>query len=135
MHQSLLVTKRDGRQERIDLDKIHRVLDWAAEGLGQVNVDVLAYPLQAVMPIFESVNEFPYFIGSTYPLNIRTLPIFELLKVMCNLGRSPPVTIRIKASIFNEIHSSFYLNTSKIHQLINIELIIKKITPDTKTKL
>ena len=33
MNQSLLVTKRDGSTERINLDKIHRVLDWAAEGL------------------------------------------------------------------------------------------------------
>ncbi len=32
------VTKRDGRQEPIDLDKIHRVLDWAAEGLENVSV-------------------------------------------------------------------------------------------------
>ncbi|MGB7801118.1 class 1a ribonucleoside-diphosphate reductase subunit alpha [Buttiauxella sp.] len=38
MNQSLLVTKRDGRTERIDLDKIHRVLDWAAEGLNNVSV-------------------------------------------------------------------------------------------------
>ena len=38
MNQSLLVTKRDGSQERINLDKIHRVLDWAAEGLHNVSV-------------------------------------------------------------------------------------------------
>ncbi|KAB7895927.1 ribonucleoside-diphosphate reductase subunit alpha [Rouxiella sp. S1S-2] len=38
MNQSLLVTKRDGRKERIDLDKIHRVIDWAAEGLQNVSV-------------------------------------------------------------------------------------------------
>ncbi|MDR0805723.1 MAG: ribonucleoside-diphosphate reductase subunit alpha [Enterobacteriaceae bacterium] len=38
MNQSLLVTKRDGRKERINLDKIHRVLDWAAEGLNNVSV-------------------------------------------------------------------------------------------------
>ncbi len=34
----LNVTKRNGRQEPIDLDKIHRVLDWAAEGLDNVSV-------------------------------------------------------------------------------------------------
>jgi len=28
-----LVTKRSGKQEPIDLDKIHRVLDWAAKSL------------------------------------------------------------------------------------------------------
>ncbi|WP_297207591.1 class 1a ribonucleoside-diphosphate reductase subunit alpha [uncultured Pluralibacter sp.] len=38
MNQSLMVTKRDGRTERINLDKIHRVLDWAAEGLNNVSV-------------------------------------------------------------------------------------------------
>ncbi len=32
------VTKRDGRLELIDLDKIHRVIYWAAEGLHNVSV-------------------------------------------------------------------------------------------------
>lgn len=35
---SYLVTKRDGRKEPIDLDKIHRVITWAAEGLKNVSV-------------------------------------------------------------------------------------------------
>ncbi|EFB5120179.1 TPA: class 1a ribonucleoside-diphosphate reductase subunit alpha [Escherichia coli] len=38
MNQNLLVTKRDGSTERINLDKIHRVLDWAAEGLHNVSI-------------------------------------------------------------------------------------------------
>ncbi|WJV63711.1 class 1a ribonucleoside-diphosphate reductase subunit alpha [Pectobacteriaceae bacterium CE70] len=38
MNQSLLVTKRDGSKERINLDKIHRVIAWAAEGLHNVSV-------------------------------------------------------------------------------------------------
>lgn len=38
MNQSLLVTKRDGSKEKINLDKIHRVIDWAAEGLDNVSV-------------------------------------------------------------------------------------------------
>ena len=32
------VTKRDGRTEAIDLDKIHKVITWAAEGLDNVSV-------------------------------------------------------------------------------------------------
>jgi len=32
------VTKRDGRTEPIDLDKIHRVVEWAAKGLDNVSV-------------------------------------------------------------------------------------------------
>lgn len=35
---AIQVTKRDGRKEPINLDKIHRVLDWAAMGLDNVSV-------------------------------------------------------------------------------------------------
>jgi len=35
---SLLITKRSGRQEPIDLEKIHRVLNWAAEGLEGISI-------------------------------------------------------------------------------------------------
>lgn len=35
---TIKVTKRDGRLENLDLDKIHRVLDWAAEGLENVSI-------------------------------------------------------------------------------------------------
>ena len=35
---AMMVTKRDGRMEPIDLDKIHRVIDWAANGLENVSV-------------------------------------------------------------------------------------------------
>ncbi|WP_299018266.1 class 1a ribonucleoside-diphosphate reductase subunit alpha [uncultured Photobacterium sp.] len=38
MTQQLTVTKRDGRKESIDLEKIHRVITWAAEGLENVSV-------------------------------------------------------------------------------------------------
>ena len=35
---SVYVTKRDGRKEKVNLDKIHRVLTWAAENLEGVSV-------------------------------------------------------------------------------------------------
>ncbi|MBQ4832367.1 ribonucleoside-diphosphate reductase subunit alpha [Pseudoalteromonas sp. MMG010] len=38
MNQQLSVSKRDGRKELLDLDKIHRVIEWAAEGLNNVSV-------------------------------------------------------------------------------------------------
>lgn len=37
MQQDLMVTKRHGRQEKLDLEKIHRVVIWAAEGLNKVS--------------------------------------------------------------------------------------------------
>ena len=54
MNQSLLVTKRDGRQERIDLDKIHRVLDWAAEGL--TNVSVSQVELRSHIQFYDGIR-------------------------------------------------------------------------------
>ncbi|MFC3121771.1 class 1a ribonucleoside-diphosphate reductase subunit alpha [Agaribacter flavus] len=38
MNNDLLVTKRDGSQEAIDLDKIHKVVTWATTGLENVSV-------------------------------------------------------------------------------------------------
>ncbi|WP_394173122.1 class 1a ribonucleoside-diphosphate reductase subunit alpha [Thalassotalea litorea] len=38
MNSNLFVTKRNGQKEPIDLDKIHKVIDWAAEGLESVSV-------------------------------------------------------------------------------------------------
>lgn len=37
-YESMQATKRDGRKEPINLDKIHRVIDWAAHGLNNVSV-------------------------------------------------------------------------------------------------
>jgi ribonucleoside-diphosphate reductase alpha chain len=38
MNNALSVTKRDGTKEPLDLDKIHRVITWAAKGLDNVSV-------------------------------------------------------------------------------------------------
>ena len=38
MQQNLLITKRNGKQERINLEKIHKVLNWAAEGLKNISI-------------------------------------------------------------------------------------------------
>lgn len=54
MNQSLYVTKRDGRKEKIDLDKIHRVLDWAAEGLN--NVSVSQVELRAHIQFYDGIR-------------------------------------------------------------------------------
>jgi ribonucleoside-diphosphate reductase alpha chain len=38
MNDNLLVTKRNGKKEPIDLEKIHKVIAWAADGLDNVSV-------------------------------------------------------------------------------------------------
>lgn len=49
-----MVTKRDGRQEEIDLDKIHRVITWAAEGLE--NVSVSQVELRTHIQFYEGIK-------------------------------------------------------------------------------
>src|SRR5690554_522323 len=51
---AIKVTKRDGRQEPIDLDKIHRVLDWAAMGLK--NVSVSQVELKSHIQFYNGIN-------------------------------------------------------------------------------
>lgn len=38
MIEQITVTKRDGRREPLDINKVHRVVTWAAEGLNEVSV-------------------------------------------------------------------------------------------------
>ncbi|RIY31710.1 ribonucleoside-diphosphate reductase subunit alpha [Psittacicella hinzii] len=41
MIENIYVTKRDGRREPLDLEKVHRVVTWAAEGLNDVSVSLV----------------------------------------------------------------------------------------------
>lgn len=54
MTQQLTVTKRDGRTENIDLEKIHRVITWAAEGLE--NVSVSQVELKSHIQFYEGIK-------------------------------------------------------------------------------
>ncbi|MFW7522735.1 class 1a ribonucleoside-diphosphate reductase subunit alpha [Vibrio ostreicida] len=54
MNQQLTVTKRDGRKESIDLEKIHRVITWAAEGLE--NVSVSQVELRAHIQFYDGIT-------------------------------------------------------------------------------
>lgn len=38
MNQSLLITKRNGSKETLNLDKIHQVINWAAKGLENISI-------------------------------------------------------------------------------------------------
>ena len=54
MSQSIFVTKRDGNREPLDLDKIHRVVSWAAEGLA--NVSVSEVELKARIQFYDGIK-------------------------------------------------------------------------------
>ena len=50
----LKVVKRDGREEDLDLEKLHRVIDWAAEGLD--NVSVSQVELNSQIQFYEKIR-------------------------------------------------------------------------------
>ena len=52
--QNLLVTKRNGSQEPIDLEKIHRVINWAAAGLE--NVSTSEVELRSHIQFYEGIK-------------------------------------------------------------------------------
>lgn len=54
MNEQLTVTKRSGKKESIDLDKIHRVITWAAEDLQ--NVSVSQVELKAHIQFYDGIT-------------------------------------------------------------------------------
>lgn len=51
---NIKVTKRDGSRESIDLDKIHKVLDWATEGLD--NVSISQIEIKSSIQFYEGIT-------------------------------------------------------------------------------
>ena len=54
MNNDLLVTKRNGEKESIDLEKIHKVITWAAEGLE--NVSVSQVEIKAQIQFYDGIK-------------------------------------------------------------------------------
>lgn len=54
INMNIIVNKRDGGQENIDLDKIHKVLNWAAEGLNGVSVSEVE--LKSQLHFFDGIK-------------------------------------------------------------------------------
>lgn len=104
----LNVTKRDGRQESINLDKIHRVLDWAAAGLNNVSVSqvemkshIQFYEGIATKDIHETIIKAAADLISTetpdYQYMAARLAIFHLRKIAYGEFEPPHLYAHIQA--------------------------------------
>ena len=74
------VTKRDGRLEPIDLDKIHKVIEWAAHGLD--NVSVSQVELKSHIQFYEGIKTrdiHETIIKSAADLISETTPDYQYL--------------------------------------------------------
>ena len=54
MNNNLFVAKRNGDREPLDLDKIHKVITWAAKGLD--NVSVSQVEIKAHIQFFDGIK-------------------------------------------------------------------------------
>ncbi|MFC6379908.1 class 1a ribonucleoside-diphosphate reductase subunit alpha [Psychrobacter glacincola] len=101
------VTKRDGRLEPIDLDKIHKVIEWAAHGLD--NVSVSQVELKSHIQFYEGIKTrdiHETIIKSAadlisedtpdYQYLAARLAIFHLRKIAYNKFTPPPLYDHVK---------------------------------------
>ena len=56
MNQQITVTKRDGRLEAFDLDKVHRVLEWATAGITGVSISEIE--LKANIQLYDKIPAY-----------------------------------------------------------------------------
>ena len=101
------VTKRDGRLEPIELDKIHKVIEWAAHGLD--NVSVSQVELKSHIQFYEGIKTrdiHETIIKSAadlisedtpdYQYLAARLAIFHLRKIAYNKFTPPPLYDHVK---------------------------------------
>ena len=86
MNSTLHVTKRDGVRAPLDLDKIHKVLTWAAEGLDNVSVSEVELRAQIQLPDGISTSDIhETLIKSAADLISERTPDYQYMAARLNI--------------------------------------------------
>jgi len=86
MNSTLHVTKRDGVRAPLDLDKIHKVLTWAAEGLDNVSVSEVELRAQIQLPDGISTSDIhETLIKSAADLISEQTPDYQYMAARLNI--------------------------------------------------
>ena len=120
MNKSILVTKRNGEKEPIDLDKIHKVITWAAEGLDNVSVSqvelrshIQFYDGIRTSDIHETIIRAAADLISQdtpdYQYLAARLAIFHLRKKAYNQFTPPPLYEHVKKLVASERYDKHLL--------------------------
>ena len=86
MNKNISVTKRDGTTESINLDKIHKVVDWAAKGLN--NVSVSEVELKSHIQFFDGIKTediHETLIKSAADLISQNTPDYQFMAARLNI--------------------------------------------------
>ncbi|PXZ03437.1 class 1a ribonucleoside-diphosphate reductase subunit alpha [Gilliamella apicola] len=134
MNKSILVTKRNGEKEPIDLDKIHKVITWAAEGLDNVSVSqvelrshIQFYDGIRTSDIHETIIRAAADLISQdtpdYQYLAARLAIFHLRKKAYNQFTPPPLYEHVKKLVASERYDQHLLedySQEEFQQMDNI---------------
>ncbi|MBF7072865.1 ribonucleoside-diphosphate reductase subunit alpha [Glaciecola sp. MH2013] len=121
MNNTLLVTKRDGTQEPLELDKIHKVVTWAAKGLSDVSVSQVEINAQIQFyngiksaEIHETMIKSAADLISTdapdYQYLAARLAIFHLRKKAYGQFEPPALYTHVKALVEAEKYDAHLLD-------------------------
>ncbi|PID65403.1 MAG: ribonucleoside-diphosphate reductase subunit alpha [Gammaproteobacteria bacterium] len=131
----LSVTKRDGRQELINLDKIHRVLDWAAQGLDSVSVSqvelkshIQFYDGIRTKDIHETIIKAAADLISAetpdYQYLAARLAIFHLRKIAYGDFTPPPLQVHVKKLVKSGKYDQHILDNYSDKEFTQLDGII-----------
>ncbi|OCG59863.1 class 1a ribonucleoside-diphosphate reductase subunit alpha [Gilliamella sp. GillExp13] len=135
MNKSILVTKRDGKKEPINLDKIHRVITWAAEGLENVSVSqvelrshIQFYDGIRTSDIHETIIRAAADLISQeapdYQYLAARLAIFHLRKKAFNQFTPPSLYEHVKKLVDNELYDKHLLEDYTQEEFEQMDKII-----------
>ena len=135
MNKSILVTKRNGEKEPIELDKIHKVITWAAEGLDNVSVSqvelrshIQFYDGIRTSDIHETIIRAAADLISQdtpdYQYLAARLAIFHLRKKAYNQFTPPPLYEHVKKLVASERYDKHLLEDYSQEEFQQIDNMI-----------
>jgi len=144
MNGNILVTKRDGRFEPFDLDKVHRVLEWATDGIASVSISEIE--LKANIQLFNKIKAddiHELLIKSAAELICDHTPNYQYvaarlvnykLRKMVYGGHQPvPLLDQIKTNIERGVYDSAILEKYTEEELATLDSYIKHDRDETFT--
>lgn len=136
MTKSLFVTKRNGSKEKINLDKIHKVLNWAAEGLNNVSVSqvelcsrIQFYNNMTTINIHETIIKSAANLISEkspdYQYMAARLAVFHLRKQAYGQFKPPELYKHVKKMVLLKKYDQSLLKDYSIEEYKNMNSFIR----------
>lgn len=138
------ITKRDGRVEPFDLDKVHRVLEWATDNI--TNVSISEIELKANIQLFDKIAAYDIhelLIKSAAELISEHTPNYQyvaarlinykLRKEVYGKYEPDPLLDVVHANVARGVYDSSIINKYSMTEWVALNSMIKHERDDTFT--